>query len=191
MSYGVMAYLIDTNEFLEMIDGRKTKKRNIFNIFGSKTNTKNLIEKEYKDDFDDLDESIHETMEYDTEFKNPSLSRVILEEFLNNNIKNSSYGYVYGYVFEKLCMYKGDFLDNSEWYPCSNENYYGIPFSTYELPVKFPYPDDFPAISYINYKNIKLDNANYEDLDDEQKNRLIDWFDQATASKKDIYLFYY
>lgn len=46
-------------------------------------------------------------------------------------------------------------------------------------------------MDYIKYTEIDLDNAKYENMDDDQKERLIDWFTQAINSKKDIYLFYH
>ena len=42
----------------------------------------------------------------------------------------------------------------------------------------------------ISHTDINLENAEYENMDEDQKERLIDWFTQAIYSKKDIYLFF-
>ena len=189
-----MAYLVDTDDLLSLMKAPQQKEKGFLNsIFGTKTkpSEKDEILKIAKADFDEIDEGIIEQMEDNDEGGEYILSRVVLNEFLNDEIKESNYGQYYGYIFKILCEYKGQFLDNPEWYPCSTDNYFAIPFTSPYLPIKFPNPYSEPTMDYIKYTEIDLDNAKYENMDDDQKERLIDWFTQAINSKKDIYLFYH
>lgn len=182
-----MAYLVDTDELFSLL--RKEKKRGFLSsVFGKKSEQEKMIEA-LKPELDDLDESIQEWLDEDDENFDVPIARKVIDEFLTDNISNAYEGHVYGYVFKNICEYKGDFLDNSEWYPCSIDSFYAIPFTEMTLPVKFPHPDDWPALGYISHTKIDLENAEYEGIDEIQKERLIDWFTRAKHTQKDIYLF--
>ena len=185
MSYGVMAYLVDTNQLMELLTPKPVKKRGLFSIFSSKKSEQERILDECKSDFDELDEMIEEEDDPDL----PASSRLILNEFLTDNIPKSHYGYLYGYVFKILCEHKGLFLDNSEWSPCAIDSFYAIPFNELTLPITFPAPDDWPALGFIDHKKINIEKAEFKDIDEDQKLRLLDWYTQAIETKRDIYLF--
>lgn len=190
MSYGVMAFLVDSQELLNLSSAEKPK-RSILGLFGSGKSARDDILRICSSELDDLDEMIREDAEVDDSIDSTLSSTKVLDEFLENNIGSNAPGWVYGYVFKILCEYKGMPLNNAAWYPCSSETYYAIPFAEFSLPIKFPDPDDFPAITYVDHESINLEEGQYDGMDEDQIAQLKEWFNQAINNNKDIYLFYH
>lgn len=193
MSYGVMAYLVDTEELL-CLANQKVPRKSIFDVFKKKKSVKDDMIERHQSEFNDLDERIKEELENDDSYENPLFSVQILDEFLSNKFSGNSFSWAYAYTFEIICKYKGVALDNADWYPCTNENFYSIPVSFFDLPIKFPTPDEFPGISFIAHKYILLGSLKgnkFENIDCAQTAILKNWYERAFNEKKDVYLFYY
>ncbi len=184
MSYGVMAYLVKTEDLLKP----QAKKSGLFCIFGSKKNNINqtIIER-HSEELDEIDVDIEDDGSLDSSLR----SREILNELITNSVSGNSYSSAYGYVFKVLCEYHGEFLDNYNWYPCDPDSFYEIPFMSSVLPIKFPIPDDFPGLGFVDHKKIKADKIESTILSEDQIQSLKSWFALAIERQADIYLFYH
>ena len=83
MSYGVMAYLVDTDDLLSLMKAPQQKEKGFLNsIFGTKTkpSEKDEILKIAKADFDEIDEGIIEQVVDNDEGGEYILSRVVLND---------------------------------------------------------------------------------------------------------------
>jgi len=183
-----MAYLVDTEKLLKL---GSSKKNGIFGMFKSAKNDREIILGRFKDDFDELDVDISDTIESDDTFEAPISSREVLDELLHKNISNSCYGHIYAYVFKILCEYIGETLDNSDWYSCTTDDFYSIPYMTHKLPILLPGVDDFPDMTYINHEEVDIPKLDLSNLDGRQASGLLNWLKLSVSEKKDIFLFYH
>lgn len=167
MSYGVMAYLVDTQALLN------TPARVLF----EEVNLKCARElREIDSMLEDHSEQVS--------------ASDLLKELLSGEGNRAGLGFAYGYLFKSICEIKGQFLNNSAWYPCDMDNLYDIPFtSMLDMPYKFPIPDDFPAIFSIAPESINTDEADYGELDETQIAQLESWFSEAKMKNQHLYIF--
>ncbi|UTZ41502.1 DUF7691 family protein [Vibrio campbellii] len=188
MSYGVMAYLVPKGAFNKLTNSyRNSQKTSFLSFFQKSFDHYSVISEQNGERLDSLnDEVTNENPEITYPFADH-----VLKQFLFNEITNTDYDHVNGYVFEIICGYLGEQLDNSSWYPSSSASVYSIPFMDHKLPYKFTMYSEWPGISHVDYKSIKKEFFKLDEACEEQHEQLISWFERAITEKKDLYLFHY
>ncbi len=74
----------------------------------------------------------------------------VLKDYLDGKVSYPDAASQYWYVFEQLCRYYGEWLNNNQWSPASIEVFSQLPsLKFYNLIHKFlPSPDDFPSVYF-------------------------------------------
>jgi hypothetical protein len=105
----------------------------------------------------------------------PLTMRAALTQMVMGEEYDKSFGFMYGYAFEYICLYFGDYLPNSEWSAMPSGSTWaaavdrelataGVPATVlrveYHLmnrgaPVAIPESDGFPGIGYLTLKEIE------------------------------------
>jgi len=176
MSYGIMPYLVPTDQLTQWIGS------------GDSASVARIVSAN-KSEVDSLDGLFYDI--YDDE---APYAKDILEHFVKGTVPSDGLGAAYGYTFKFLCEHFGRFLSNGDWYPCSwdqMELFSGI--ATYSLPVKFPSPDDFPEIRWIDGSKADAHLATLagKSASEHGYQELKGWLERSKATGQDIFLFYH
>ena len=177
MSYGIMPYLVSTADMKAWMAS------------GDAASVQSLVSAN-KSEIDSLDGLFYDF--YDDE---APYAKDLLTQFVTDSVPaDSGLGAAYGYTFKFLCEHFGRFLSNSEWYPCSWDQmdlFDGI--ASYGLPIRFPSPDDFPVIRWIDGSKAEAHLAKLADTPSTGADyaEFKGWLEQAQATGKDLYLFYH
>lgn len=182
MGYYVTSYLTDSSE--------------IKKLYGSKDEIK------LKRLLTDLSEELNSLNEdFDYELTGNENSQEILTDIINGEIRFHNLAFMYGYVYEQLCIYYGKIIDppNEEY---STAYYWEIPKKkSYKAFIPIPFSNDFPEIYSIDKNNLqtekdlflsitKRDGIDEDYLNIEKEDfRFI--FDEAITQNKDLVFFLY
>lgn len=147
MSYGFMVWAVNIDA-LKRASGSKdeTLRDTIAERFASKLAHLNDV-------FEDAETSVDEA----------------LQHIIDGTIPEGARGSSYSYAFELLVEHLGAFLDNGAVYPWSSPDFgpvdraleaMGVPFKMsalydFSLPVRLPYPDDFPLTGWVDAVTVK------------------------------------
>jgi hypothetical protein len=115
-------------------------------------------------------------------------------------------GAMYGYGFEFIVEFSGQFLDNGLFYPCPSRHLsetvdveladVGATISMIDLifggaPVSFPSPDDFPAIGHWTADQVARNVEPLRAGSSAELKTIAKWLDQAAATGRGVVGFYY
>lgn len=177
MSYSIIAYAVDAEK--------------IKRIWNSKDES--ILE-------DLITEFNNELLDFDGwfELENPANSSAVLTDIINGQIKHPDLKYLYGYIYELLCMKYGKRIEphDSEIYL----QYLDEVDSTYSAFIPIPFSDDFPHVLSIanddlemereKFLTTKINGYNEEDME-VYINDFKEIFNYAIDNEKDLVLFNY
>lgn len=121
-------------------------------------------------------------------------TRDLLLDMAFDKVPVQGLGAAYSYTFKVLCGYFGNALQNRAWYPADlSAIYLAQGFYSYELPLDFPTPADFPLIYFIDgektpFLQEKIERSREEG---EHINEINNWLTAANTTNQDLYLFYH
>jgi hypothetical protein len=140
MGYGFMVWAVDIDK-LKQVTGSKDDK------------LRRMLGGRFKRDIARLDEMFDAPNTYEA-----------LRQIIDGTIPEGAQGAVYSYAFKLIVQHFGAFLDNGALYPWGHDAEepvdralaaMGVPLTIRKLqysglPVKLPYPDDFPSTGWID-----------------------------------------
>ena len=104
----------------------------------------------------------------------PLTMRAALTQMIMGEEYDKSFGFMYGYAFEFICRYFGDYLPNNEWWAMPSGSWaatvdqemgnVGVPANVLRVehhlmycgaPIAIPESDGFPGIGYLTGKEIE------------------------------------
>ncbi|MCY1018325.1 DUF7691 family protein [Pyxidicoccus sp. MSG2] len=158
MGYGFMVWAVDTNKLRQAAGSKDEKLRR-------------MIGGRFKRDLASLDELFEHTFSSG----GPNTYEA-LRQIIDGTVPDGARGGIYFYAFKLLVEHFGRFLDNGAVYPWNRPDFapvnavlkkMGVPFevdSLYgvSLPVKLPYPDDFPLAGWVDEATVKKVAAAFE-----------------------------
>jgi hypothetical protein len=158
VGYGFMVWSVDTNKLRQAAGSKDEKLRR-------------MIGGRFKRDLASLDE----LFEHSIASGGPNTYEA-LRQIIDGTVPDGARGGIYFYAFKLLVEHFGRFLDNGAVYPWSSPDFapvnavlkkLGVPFELdslhgSSLPVKLPYPDDFPLTGWVDEAEVKKVAAAFE-----------------------------
>jgi hypothetical protein len=158
VGYGFMVWAVDTNKLRQAAGSKDEKLRR-------------MIGGRFKRDLARLDELFEDSIASG----GPNTYEA-LRQIIDGTVPDGTRGGIYFYAFKLLVEHFGRFLDNGAVYPWSSPDFapvnavlkkMGVPFEVgslhgSSLPVKLPYPDDFPLTGWVDEAEVKKVAAAFE-----------------------------
>jgi hypothetical protein len=158
VGYGFMVWAVDTNKLRQAAGSKDEKLRR-------------MIGGRFKRDLARLDELFEDSIASG----GPNTYEA-LRQIIDGTVPEGARGGIYFYAFKLLVEHFGRFLDNGAVYPWSSPDFapvnavlkkMGVPFEVgslhgSSLPVKLPYPDDFPLTGWVDEAEVKKVAAAFE-----------------------------
>jgi hypothetical protein len=195
MGYGFMVWAVDTDK-LKQVAGSKDEK------------LRRMIGGRFKRDLAGLDDLFSDSIESGA----PS-SYEALRQIIDGSIPEGARGSIYRYAFKLLVQHFGTFLDNGAVYPWNSPDFgpvnaalaaMSVPFELDTLqfsglPVRLPYPDDFPCTGWVDTATVKrVNDAFVEAPSVETSHETADilacvrgWFREAAAKGRGLVSYYH
>lgn len=195
MGYGFMVWSVDTDK-LKQVAGSKDEK------------LRRMIGGRFKRDLASLDD----LFEHAIAAGRPNTYEA-LRQIIDGTIPDDARGGIYAYAFKLLVEHFGKPLDNGAVYPWNSPDFgavdgalakMSVPFKVdslygFSLPVKVPYPDDFPLAGWVSPAKVKevheaFSKATKVEMDSEVQD-IVDcvrgWFQAAAAANRGLVSYYH
>ncbi|MCP3137167.1 DUF7691 family protein [Pyxidicoccus xibeiensis] len=195
MGYGFMVWAVDTNKLRQSAGSKDEKLRR-------------MIGGRFKRDLASLDELFEDSISGG----GPNTYEA-LRQLIDGTVPEGARGGIYRYAFKLVVEHFGRFLDNSAVCPWSSPDFgpvnaalkqMNVPFELDDLhgnrlPVKLPYPDDFPLTGWVDEAEVKkiaaaFEGAKYTGKDAQVRDILEcvrGWFREASAQGRGLVSYYH
>lgn len=195
MGYGFMVWAVDTTKIKQVVGSKDEKLRR-------------MIGGRFKRDVASLDD----LFEHDIAAGRPNTYEA-LRQIIDGAIPEDARGAVYAYAFRLLVQHFGKPLDNAAVCPWNSPDFkpidaalaaMNVPFKVssfygFSLPVKLPYPDDFPSTGWASNNDVREINAAFNEapkveMDAETADIVAcvrGWFRDAQALSRGLVSYYH